>query len=83
LVIGPFVLIAVIMSGGNIPVLAFFGTVAVAVGISLGVLLPFLVLSYVNGFYRERLKGLLHLGGTAAPPMITPPVPPIAAASTS
>jgi hypothetical protein len=38
-------------------------------------MLPFLLLSFANGFYRERLKGLLHLGGAGAPPVITPSVP--------
>jgi hypothetical protein len=59
---------------------ALFGFVGATVGITLGVLLPFLVLSYLNGLYRERLKGLLHLGRAAAPPMITPPMPAVAAA---
>jgi hypothetical protein len=83
LIIGPFLIIMLLVQGGNFPMSALFGFVGVTVGITLGVLLPFLVLSYVNGFYRERLKGLLHLDGTAAPPMITPPVPAIAPASTS
>ena len=39
------------------------------------VMLPFLVLSFVNGFYRERLKGLLHVGSVAPPPIITPQMP--------
>jgi hypothetical protein len=83
LVIGPFFIIAVISSGGNVPLLAIFGIVGVAAGITFGVLLPFLVLSFANGFYRERLKGLLHLGGAAAPPVITPPMPAVAAAGGS
>jgi hypothetical protein len=66
-VIGPFSIIAMIASGGNVPVLQFLISVPVAAGIIFGVLLPFLVLSFVNGFYRERLKGLLHLGVAAAP----------------
>src|ERR1035437_2240350 len=81
LVIGPFFIIAVISSGGNVPLLAIFGIVGVAAGITFGVLLPFLVLSFANGFYRERLKGLLHLGGAASPPMIAPPMPALATAS--
>ena len=72
LVLGPFFIIAMIASGGNVPLLALFAVVAVATGITFGVLLPFLVLSFANGFYRERLKGLLHLGGAAPPPVITP-----------
>jgi hypothetical protein len=83
LVIGPFLIIMLLVQGGNFLLSALFGFVGVTVGITLGVLLPFLVLSFANGFYRERLKGLLHLGRAAAPPMITPPMPAIAAASTS
>ena len=75
LLIGPFFIIALISSGGSIPVLALFGFVFGAVGITFGVLLPFLVLSFVNGFYRERLMGLLHLGDVAQPPIIAPPMP--------
>ena len=75
LVIGPFFAIALISSGGNVPVLALFGFVGGAAGITFGVLLPFLVLSFANGFYRERLKGLLHLGDMAPPPIIAPRLP--------
>jgi len=75
LVIGPFFMIAVISSGGSVPVLALFGFVGGAAGITFGVLLPFLALAFVNGFYRERLKGLLHLGDVAQPPIIAPPMP--------
>ena len=75
LVLGPFFLISRVASGGNIPLLALVSIVAVASGITFGVLLPFLVLSYANGFYRERLKGLLHLGGGVPPPVIAPPAP--------
>jgi hypothetical protein len=81
LVIGPFFIIAVVSSGDNVPMVALFGIVGVAAGITFGVLLPFLVLSFANGFYRERLKGLLHLGGAASPPMIAPPMPALATAS--
>lgn len=81
LVISPFFIFAMISSGGNVPLVALFGIVGVAAGITFGVLLPFLVLSFANGFYRERLKGLLHLGGAASPPMIAPPMPALATAS--
>jgi hypothetical protein len=74
LLIGPFFIIGVIASGGNVPVIALFSILGVASGMTFCVMLPFLVLSFANGFYRERLKALLHLGG-AAPPLITPPVP--------
>ena len=78
LVIGPFFIISMIASGGNVPLVALLSIVAVATGVTFGVLLPFLVLSFANGFYRERLKGLLHLGGAAPPPVITPSVPALA-----
>jgi hypothetical protein len=80
LVLGPFFVISVIASGGNIPLLALVSIVAMATGITFGVLLPFLVLSSANSFYRERLKGLLHLGDAAPPPVITPSAPALAEA---
>lgn len=39
-----------------------------------GVLLPFLLLSFNNAFYRQRLKELLRLAD-AAPPSAAPPLP--------
>ena len=75
LVIGPFFLVAMISSRGDVPLGALFAVVGMATGITFGVILPFLVLSFVNGLYRERLKGLLHLGGAEAPPpVIAPPL---------
>ena len=47
--------------------------VLILAGISFGPLLPFLALSLANRFYRERLKGLLHLGCPETPPIIAPP----------
>ena len=79
-VIGPFFLVIMMASNGNVPPQALLQAVGVATGITVGVLLPFLVLSFANGFYRDRLKGLLHLGGAEAPPVITPPPPVLAAA---
>ncbi len=80
LIIGPFFIVMAVSRGG-IPVLSLFGVVGVAAGITFGALLPFLVLSFANGFYRERLKGLLHLGAAAPPPLITPPMPAVPAAA--
>ena len=73
--IGPFFLLGVLASGLEVPLLSLFPIVGVAAGLTFCVILPFLVLSFVNGFYRERLKGLLHLGSVAPPPIITPPMP--------
>ena len=74
LVIGPFFVVAVISSSGNVPLWAIFPTVGAASGITFGALLPFLVLSFANGFYRERLKGLLHLGRAQPPSLAEPPL---------
>ena len=83
MIYGPFFLIGMIASGGNVPALALLGIVGVMAGIMFGVLLPFLVLSFANRFYRERLKALLHLGAAAPPPVLTPPMPALAAAGGS
>ncbi len=75
LVITPFFILGRITAGNNVPLVALLMVVLVATGISFGSLLPFLVLSFVNGFYRERLKALLHLGGATPPPVVaSPPV---------
>jgi hypothetical protein len=80
LILGPFFIFSMIFSGGNLPLQVLFAIVAVATGVTFGVMLPFLLLSFANDFYRERLKGLLHLGGAGAPPVITPSVPGLAEA---
>lgn len=80
LVLVPIFVVEQMMSRGNIPVMALLAVVGVATGIMFGTLLPFLVLSFVNRFYRERLKALLHLGGTESPLVISPPMPAVAAA---
>ena len=80
LVLGPFFIFAMFASGGNVPLLALCWDRGGGTGITFGVLLPFLLLAFANGFYRERLKGLLHLGGAAQPPVITPPAPALAEA---
>ena len=79
LVFGPFAAFALISSGGRIPWLQLMAVVPGAVAITLGVLLPFLVLSFANRFYRERLKALLHLGGAVVPPVVKFPTPSVAA----
>ena len=80
LVIGPLVLVAAVFGGGGAPLLAVLGTVPSATGLSFGLLLPFLILSFANAFYRARLKDLLHVGREAAPPVL-PPLEPAAPAA--
>ena len=75
LLMAPFFAIAVVSSEGGIALLDFLPALGLVTALTFGVVLPFLVLSFANGFYRERLKGLLHLGRVAPPPMITPRVP--------
>jgi hypothetical protein len=56
---------------------ALFAPVLMATGLSFGVLLPFLLLSFANAFYRQRLIHLLLLAPKPPPP---PPVAPAAPA---
>jgi hypothetical protein len=80
LAIGPFFIVAMFASPGNVPMLALAEAVLSIAAISFGVLLPFLILSFANAFYRARLKGLLHLGRETTPPVLAPPMPAAAAA---
>jgi hypothetical protein len=57
----PFLLVAWTSSGGSVPVVQFFVPVLIVVGICLGVLLPFLILSTGNSLFRTRLRELLHV----------------------
>ena len=75
LVIGPLFLVALVFSSGHIPALAAAGFVLSAAALSFGALLPFLILSFANAFYRTRLKDLLHLGRETTPPVLAPPMP--------
>jgi hypothetical protein len=73
--ITPLLMISVLASGSSAALMALFSAVVPAAGMTIAAMLPFLVLSFANGFYRERLKGLLHLGDMAPPPIIAPPMP--------
>ena len=43
--------------------------------VSFGLLLPFLLLSFANAFYRERLKEVLRLADDPPPSAPQPPLP--------
>lgn len=74
LIAAPFFIIAEISNGGRISLGDFFTPVlAVAAG-NFALLLPFLILSSANPFYRERLKALLHIQPAAPPPLSAPVV---------
>ena len=68
----PFFVFAALASGGRAPWREFFGGVLTLAGVCYAALLPFLVLSFANPGYRQRLKDLLHLR-PEAPPLILPP----------
>jgi uncharacterized membrane protein len=77
LITGPLFIIGLVASGARLNLLALFPLVLGATATTFGLMLPFLVLAFVNAFYQERLKGLLHLGGSVQPPVLTPPTPPV------
>jgi hypothetical protein len=73
----PFFLSAAAASSDGIPWADFFIPIlAVAAG-NFALLLPFLILSSANPFYRERLKALLPVQPEAPPPLSAPTMKPI------
>jgi hypothetical protein len=73
LVLAPFVVLAMLRGAGAL----FSETLMVwlaMLAFSLGTLLPFLVLTFGCGYYRERIKGFLHLGERPVPAAAPPPV---------
>ena len=73
-VLAPLLLLTVLMGNGG-PVLALVGGAwLAAMLVSLGVSLPFFVLSFANSFYKERLKQLLRLDMEPPPPGVPPPL---------
>ena len=70
LVIAPIFVITGILNPGNVPMWVPFAVWGMGVGLCLATLLPLLVLSVANAFFRERLKQLVHLDSPALPPII-------------
>lgn len=68
-VTAPFYVIAAMVSSGRAPWLEFFCGILMLAGISFATVLPFLILSSANSFFRERLKALLHME-RQTPPII-------------
>jgi len=63
--------------GGSFNLLALlWGTIFLSLA-CFALMLPFLILSFTNSFYRERLKSLLRLPGTESAPAAPAP-PPVA-----
>jgi hypothetical protein len=69
-----FVVMSMIERPG--PLLEMATAFAIFCAVSFGLLLPFLLFSFANAFYRERLKELLRLADAAPPSAPQPPAPP-------
>jgi hypothetical protein len=75
-VLSPFFVIALLSNPREVEVWGYLLLSLLALaGAQFICLLPYLVLSFANTFYRERLKALLHLGLSATPPLIAPAPP--------
>ncbi len=68
----PFFLVA-LAAGGRTGVMEFLIPVVCVAAAHFALLLPFLVLSAANPFFRERLKSLLHIQLLPPPLVLTPP----------
>ena len=68
LVLLPLFLIQTVAAGQNVPASAVVAPVLVITGLCFGVLLPFLLLSFLNSLFRERLIQLLRLAPDSPPP---------------
>lgn len=67
----PFAVFAAIVQGMEVWLGILMGAAAFAVA-SFAVALPFLVLSFVNAYYHERLRRLLGLSAPSLPPPLIP-----------
>ncbi len=83
LALAPFAIFAIIAGQGGPTLLQFLTIIAIMAAIGFGAMLPFLVLSFANGFYAERLKNLLHVRPGTAPPLSAPNAPPVSAVGQS
>ncbi|HEY5911429.1 MAG TPA: hypothetical protein VJA21_12585 [Verrucomicrobiae bacterium] len=77
LAVTPFFVFAVVANPGQTPIKEFFQSLGLLAGINAGALAVYLLFSFACRFYRDRLKGLLHLGAPELPPMIAPPPEPV------
>jgi hypothetical protein len=71
----PFFLVALLASGGRISWNEFFLPVLGVAAANFALLLPFLILSSASGFFRERLKALLHVKAEAPPLIVQAQLP--------
>ena len=68
-----FAVVSMIFRPG--PLLEMETTLLMVSAVSFGLLLPFLLLSFTNAFYRARLHEVLRLAEAAPPPAPQPPAP--------
>lgn len=80
LALTPVAVITFIAGNGGPTLPQFLMVVGVLAGMGFGTILPFLVLSFANGFYADRLKSLLHVRTETPPPLIASPSPAVPAA---
>ena len=73
----PFAIATLFANAGEIWMI-FGAAILIGSGVTFSLALPFLVLSFTNSFYRERLRQLLRLEGADAPPVLTPLTSPTA-----
>lgn len=76
LIAAPIFAIGTIASGGEAPWVEFCGGLLMIAGVCFAIALPFLLLSFFNALYRDRLKCLLHLEPAMPPSLLTPPLVP-------
>jgi hypothetical protein len=66
----PFAIFAFVEAGGQVWV-ALGIAILISVGVQFALVLSFLILSFKNSFYRERLRQLLKLETPSVPPVLT------------
>ncbi len=72
----PFAVIVWVSNSNGPSWSEFLGVVLSLAGLTFGMILPFLVLGFASGLFRERLKGLLHLNpAVTEPPVLVSPPP--------
>ena len=65
----------VVANPGQMPIKEFLQSLGLLAGINAGALAVYLLFSFACRFYRDRLKGLLHLGAPELPPKTVTRVP--------
>jgi hypothetical protein len=75
LVVLPILLFQTVAAGQSVPIGVFVAPVLAMTGLCFGILLPFLLLSFSNSLFRERLIQLLRLAPEPPPVIAAAPAP--------